>query len=110
MANAAKAPARGPGRSHPRGADHRGPQTVRGEGLLRRRNEVVAASGVGTRGALYHHFEDKRALFQAVFEQVEVDLLAAAGSLETATRSDGCARACSVSLMPHLLPRYSAFC
>ena len=44
--------------------------------------EVVAASGVGTRGALYHHFEDKRALFQAVFEQVEEDLLAAAAGME----------------------------
>jgi AcrR family transcriptional regulator len=44
--------------------------------------EVVAASGVGTRGALYHHFADKRALFQAVFEQVEEDLLAAAAGLE----------------------------
>jgi AcrR family transcriptional regulator len=44
--------------------------------------EVVAASGVGTRGALYHHFGDKRALFQAVFEQVEEDLLAAAGGAE----------------------------
>jgi AcrR family transcriptional regulator len=44
--------------------------------------EVVAASGVGTRGALYHHFVDKRALFQAVFEQVEEDLLAAAAGLE----------------------------
>jgi AcrR family transcriptional regulator len=44
--------------------------------------EIVAASGVGTRGALYHHFDDKRALFQAVFEQVEEDLLAAAGGLE----------------------------
>jgi len=41
--------------------------------------EIVAESGVGTRGALYHHFADKRALFQAVFEQVEQDLLVAAG-------------------------------
>ncbi|MDT5007162.1 MAG: hypothetical protein QOJ24_4338 [Mycobacterium sp.] len=44
--------------------------------------EIVTASGVGTRGALYHHFGDKRALFQAVFEQVEEDLLAAASGLE----------------------------
>jgi AcrR family transcriptional regulator len=35
-------------------------------------------AGVGTRGALYHHFADKRALFLAVFERVEEDLLAAA--------------------------------
>ncbi|MCM3924507.1 TetR/AcrR family transcriptional regulator [Frankia sp. AiPs1] len=41
--------------------------------------ELVAAAGVGTRGALYHHFADKKALFLAVFEQVEEDLLAAAG-------------------------------
>jgi len=43
--------------------------------------EIVVAAGVGTRGALYHHFEDKRALFLAVFEQVEQDLIAAAGDV-----------------------------
>ncbi len=46
--------------------------------------EIVAASGVGTRGALYHHFGDKRELFQAVFEQVEEGLLAAAGGADVA--------------------------
>ena len=29
--------------------------------------DLVEAAGVGTRGALYHHFESKRALFRAVF-------------------------------------------
>jgi AcrR family transcriptional regulator len=42
--------------------------------------EIVGAAGVGTRGALYHHFPDKKAVFLAVFEQVENDLLAAAGT------------------------------
>jgi AcrR family transcriptional regulator len=31
--------------------------------------EVVRATGM-TRGAIYHHFKDKRALFEAVFERV----------------------------------------
>jgi AcrR family transcriptional regulator len=44
--------------------------------------EIVAAAGVGTRGALYHHFADKKALFLAVFQAVEEDLLAAAETTE----------------------------
>ncbi|MGA8724148.1 MAG: TetR/AcrR family transcriptional regulator [Acidimicrobiales bacterium] len=42
--------------------------------------EIVALAAVGTRGALYHHFADKRSLFVAVFEAVEEDLVAAAGA------------------------------
>lgn len=36
--------------------------------------ELVAAAGV-TRGALYHHFDGKRGLFAAVFEEVERELV-----------------------------------
>ena len=41
--------------------------------------EIVEAARV-TRGALYHHFEDKRDLFRAVFERVEEDLVARIGA------------------------------
>lgn len=37
-------------------------------------NEVVERAGV-TRGAMYHHFRDKRELFRAVYEQVEQELV-----------------------------------
>lgn len=36
--------------------------------------EIVAASGAGTRGALYHHFADREELFLAVFDAVQDEL------------------------------------
>ena len=47
--------------------------------------DLVAAAHV-TRGALYHHYADKKDLFRAVFEAVEQDLgttIATAGAAET---------------------------
>jgi AcrR family transcriptional regulator len=46
--------------------------------------EIVARANV-TRGALYHHFEDKRDLFRAVFERVEGDLMKRIGASMQAT-------------------------
>ena len=43
-------------------------------------DEIVAAAGV-TRGAMYHHFTDKRDLFRAVYEDVESEVTAALGEL-----------------------------
>jgi AcrR family transcriptional regulator len=50
--------------------------------------EIVAAADVGTRGALYHHFADKQALFEAVFIAVEQDLVMAAAQ-NLAVPADG---------------------
>jgi len=50
--------------------------------------EVVRAAGV-TRGALYHHFEDKRLLFGAVVSEVEdeIDVLVEGAAREAHARS-----------------------
>ena len=50
--------------------------------------EVVRGAGV-TRGALYHHFEDKRLLFKAVVEEVEdeIDALVEGAVEEARVRS-----------------------
>jgi AcrR family transcriptional regulator len=51
--------------------------------------EVVAEARVGTRGALYHHFADKQALFEAVFISVEEDLVMAAAQSLADDPADG---------------------
>ena len=52
------------------------------------REAIVERAGV-TRGALYHHFADKEALFRAVFEQIEAEVLAkAAGAAVSASPDD----------------------
>lgn len=49
--------------------------------------EIVAAAGV-TRGALYHHFADKRDLFRAVHERLEEDLVAGIAAALSAAATD----------------------
>jgi AcrR family transcriptional regulator len=61
--------------------------------------DLASAAGV-TRGALYHHFESKEDLFAAVFEQVEVELMAAAhrGGLQGSDAWDRLRRGCRAFL------------
>ena len=44
--------------------------------------EIVRTAGV-TRGALYHHFDGKRELLAAIYEQIEGEIAAQLGELET---------------------------
>jgi AcrR family transcriptional regulator len=50
--------------------------------------EIVRAAGV-TRGALYHHFDGKKELFEAVYERIEAELAEriAAGALAASASS-----------------------
>jgi AcrR family transcriptional regulator len=41
--------------------------------------EIVRAAGV-TRGALYHHFEGKKDLFRALYEEIEAELVQSIGA------------------------------
>jgi len=49
--------------------------------------EVVRAAGV-TRGALYHQFADKRELFEAVYEQLEQEIIEVAAGRMTEHADD----------------------
>jgi AcrR family transcriptional regulator len=49
------------------------------------REEIVERAGV-TRGAMYHHFNSKEALFQAVYEAVEQELCEAIANSAMASR------------------------
>jgi AcrR family transcriptional regulator len=51
------------------------------------REAIVERAGV-TRGALYHHFADKEALFRAVFEQIEAEVMAKSAEAAVATSPD----------------------
>ena len=63
-------------------------------------NELVADAGV-TRGALYHHFRDKEALFEAVFREVAGELFAAASQAVAPLGADRW-RQLQVGLQTHL--------
>lgn len=71
--------------------------------------DLVAKSGVGTRGAFYHHFKDKAELFRAVFEDVENDLTlrSIASPRPASTRGSGSRSVCTGFSKRQPSPPYS---
>ncbi|GAA3435860.1 TetR/AcrR family transcriptional regulator [Kutzneria kofuensis] len=71
-------------------------------------DEIVRAAGV-TRGALYHHYADKQALFRDVFEQLEgeitaeIDTVFAAESDHLAAMAAGVTRFLDICQRPEVL-------
>lgn len=59
------------------------------EGFAAVSTTAVAREAGVTRGALYHHFADKRELFRAVYEGVEADLTARAAETLAASSAGG---------------------
>ena len=49
-------------------------------GFARTSLDDIAVATQVTRGAVYHHFESKQALFEAVFDQLEQDMTAKVGA------------------------------
>ena len=64
-------------------------------------DEIVRAAGL-TRGALYHHYAHKRALFEAVFEELEAEMTAEIA--EVISRSD------PTKLIPSALSAFLDIC
>jgi AcrR family transcriptional regulator len=68
-------------------------------------DDVARQAGV-TRGAFYHHFADKEALFAAVFEEIQAELAirAATAARRGTSRVDGLVRGCLAFLDACLEP------
>src|SRR5262249_20987319 len=67
-------------------------------------DDVVRAAGL-TKGAFYHHFSDKQAIFRAVFEETERTLLEAAAKVKGDGAWDRFRAGCRAFLEASIEPR-----